>query len=662
MPNRWILRALVLGAFITTSCLAADGDLDPGFGTGGIAYLPLDGIEGHELRTSAVIAMPDGKLLFGGSRNLLISGNPDPHMRATLARMDANGNPDAGFGSDPANPGLVVLPDVAGTGIQQVEAMQRLDDGSIVLAGTASAFGPLTGFVMKVDADGRLDHGFGSEGLVTIADTYLHALAVDSQGRILVAGERAAGILSEGFVARLDATGRFDGTFGPGADGTYVFEPLESEESSYLTAVVVDASDRVVVAGAYESWGSGMGIDFSIARLDATGALDATFADDGWRIFHMPDDESTFNGINRMLLLPGGEIQLAAYRIDEITGVGIVLARLDANGASDATFGAKATPGYQRIDVVPQAWNRYPSAILRQGDGKLLVGVSYSTPGREDFLALRTTPDGALDGSFGAAGVASFDLSSGGIYSDLTAMTLQDGKPILAGAAKRSIGSQLVDLAAVRLQSGGGEPEESIFRDGFDAIPSEPVLSHYDDLDESFLGTSHTYNGVTYREVNGLGGVFPDGSTFVPADVGDQVIIENATIFYNDFPQWGSTPNVMTFGTTYINGGNFSVGALVRATMDLEETANAVEVQLAFYENGPWGGIKLQLDAYRDGSVVGSDSLAISDLGGRDNIATATFAISGVEFDSLKLHATYDGQPSAPRVMIDDLRLTPARR
>ena len=37
-----------------------------------------------------------------------------------------------------------------------------------------------------------------------------------------------------------------------------------------------------------------------------------------------------------------------------------------------------------------------------------------------------------------------------------------------------------------------------------------------------------------------------------------------------------------------------------------------------------------------------------------------SLAISGVEFDSLKMYATYDGQPSAPRLMIDNLSLTPA--
>src|SRR5690606_23471704 len=121
--------------------------------------------------------------------------------------------------------------EVADTGIQQVEAMQRLADGSVLLAGSASAFGPLTGFVMKVDADGRLDGAFGTEGIVTVAGTFLHAMAADGKGRMLVAGERTSGILSKGFVARLDGAGRFDGTSGPQADGTHVFEPLETEES-----------------------------------------------------------------------------------------------------------------------------------------------------------------------------------------------------------------------------------------------------------------------------------------------------------------------------------------------------------------------------------------------------------------------------------------------
>lgn len=207
-----------------------------------------------------------------------------------------------------------------------------------------------------------------------------------------------------------------------------------------------------------------------------------------------------------------------------------------------------------------------------------------------------------------------------------------------------------------------GEPTDRIFANGFDSVAPTQIVSNYDDLAEDFLGQSYTYNGVTYSEVNGIGGVFPDGSTFVPADVGDRLVIEDAGLIFPDFPDFGSAPNVLTFGDTYMPGDNFSIGALVRMTMDLQQPASAASVDLAYYENGPWGGIELHLDAYRNGVLVGGDQFTLAGAPGRDNVATRTLGLAGVEFDQLKLYATYDGQPSAPRVMIDDLTLTPAMR
>lgn len=196
-----------------------------------------------------------------------------------------------------------------------------------------------------------------------------------------------------------------------------------------------------------------------------------------------------------------------------------------------------------------------------------------------------------------------------------------------------------------------------IFADDFD--PAGPSISNYDDLVEGFLGTSYAYNGVSYHDVNGIGGVFPDGSTFTPADVGDQVIIEDATDFYMVHPDYGSSPNSLTFGTAYVPGPNLTIGALVRVTMDLDAPASAASVDIGYYENGPWGGIVIHLDALDAGTVVASDVITIADGGGRDNDTVATLSVGGATFDSLKLYATYGDQPSAPRVMMDDLTLTP---
>jgi uncharacterized delta-60 repeat protein len=660
MKNRFLGAVIATAILASHTCFAADGDPDPGFGDHGVAYLSIDGVEGHELRAGAVIALPDGKLLFGGSRNKLIDGNPDPHMRATLARMNADGSVDGSFGSDPANPGLVVLPDVQpGTGMQQIETMQRLDDGSLLVAGAAEAFGPTNGFVMKVDAQGAPVASYGNAGLVKLSGTHFLASAVDAQQRLLLAGYRNVAGSVQGVVVRLTTTGQFDPTFGSDANGIVRLIATGPDSNSYLSALTLTADGGVLVGGSVDQDDPILGNDFSLARLDASGNLDTTFAGNGWSRFRIPGDGSAFNGIEHLLVTPDGKIVMAGYHEDPKTGVNVVLGRFTADGRTDTTFGSKATPGFQPIDVVPDAWNRYPSGLVRLADGKLLVPVTYAIPGKQDFVAVRTSADGALDPTFGTGGMIDLDLAPDGIYSNLTAVTLQDGRPILAGSAKRDRVAKLVDLAAVRLGDTPPAGDDAIFADGFDRGPAASV-TNYDDLAEGFKGPSFQHNGVTYRDVNDIGGVFPDGSTFTPADVGADFVIENATYLFNDFPSFGSAPNVLTFGTTYMPGPNLSLGALVRATMDLDTPASAASFEAIFYENGPWGGIQLHLDAYRNGMKVGEDVVTLSNLGGRDNLTTRTFSISGVTFDSLRLYATCNGQPSAPRVMIDNLSLTPA--
>lgn len=189
---------------------------------------------------------------------------------------------------------------------------------------------------------------------------------------------------------------------------------------------------------------------------------------------------------------------------------------------------------------------------------------------------------------------------------------------------------------------------------------ADPIVHTYEDLTEGFYGTLFSHNGVTYREVNTQSGVFPDGSTFTPGDLGNQVVIENAGLLYNDFPEWGSPTNAMTFGSVYVPGENLSIGALSTVTMDLDTPATSASLELAFYENGPWGGIVYRLDAMLNGQIVASDSYVLAgDDDGRDNIAFRTFSVGGVVFDSLHLYATFGDSFSAPRGLLDNLTITP---
>jgi hypothetical protein len=190
---------------------------------------------------------------------------------------------------------------------------------------------------------------------------------------------------------------------------------------------------------------------------------------------------------------------------------------------------------------------------------------------------------------------------------------------------------------------------------------AQTTVSTYDDLDEAFYGQTFSYNGVTYTDINNVAGVFPDGSTFEPGagvnGLGNEIIVENATFLYNDFPGFGSANNGLTFGASYVVGDNLSLGAISTVTMNLDQVADFASLEMAYYENGPWGGIVYHLDASMGGSVVASDSFTISDLGGRDNIAFATLSVGGVEFDSLRLYATFGDDYSGPRILMDNLTI-----
>jgi len=193
------------------------------------------------------------------------------------------------------------------------------------------------------------------------------------------------------------------------------------------------------------------------------------------------------------------------------------------------------------------------------------------------------------------------------------------------------------------------------------AAMAQVSVSHYDDLSEGFYGQEFWYNGVTYKNVNNVDGVFPDGSTFEAGGgiegLGDTIIVERATLLFDEFPGFGSPHNVLTFGKAFIPGDNLSLGALSTVTMALDDIADFASIDIGYYENGPWGGISYHFDAIRNGQVVASDSFVISDLGGRDNVATSVLSVGGAEFDTLHLYARFGDNYTGPRGILDNLTL-----
>lgn len=115
------------------------------------------------------------------------------------------------------------------------------------------------------------------------------------------------------------------------------------------------------------------------------------------------------------------------------TNQDIVLLRLDADLALDPTFGAGGIVTYNGSANA----NDKGFAVTIQNDNKIVVAGAEVSAGRsnEDVLVLRFNSNGTLDRGFGANGV--FTYSHTGDYSDYgNCVQLQaDGKIVVAGAA-----------------------------------------------------------------------------------------------------------------------------------------------------------------------------------------------------------------------------------
>ena len=244
----------------------ADGTLDTSFSGDGKVTTAIASGSGSD-EASAVAVQSDGKIVAAGS-----SGND-----FGLARYNADGTLDDTFGtivSGSTRSGKQTTDFASGLDVAYAVAVQS--DGKIVAAGRASALFGLA----RYNANGTLDTGFDSDGKVTTAissgDDAAHAMAVQSDGKMVVAGD-ADGHFG---LARYNTDGTLDDTFGEVVSGSTRSGKQSTEISSngdLAYAVTVQSNGKIVAAG----YTAGTSNDFALARYNANGTLDTGFGTGG---------------------------------------------------------------------------------------------------------------------------------------------------------------------------------------------------------------------------------------------------------------------------------------------------------------------------------------------------------------------------------------------
>jgi uncharacterized delta-60 repeat protein len=246
------------GLVLATAALAAPGDLDPSFGGDGIVTTAIaqgdDFAEGLALR-------PDGSIVAAG-------GSSDDFA---VARYAKDGTLDASFGGD----GIVTT--AVSPAFDEARAVAAFPGGKVVAAGRASTGADHDIALVRYTEDGNLDPSFGGDGIVTTAvsggtDEIL-ALAPLAGGMLVAAGRTFDGAGFDYVVARYLPDGSPDPSFG--GDGV-VTTSFGADDRAWGVAVQHDG--KIVVAG---NSCTPAGCDFALARYDEDGSLDTSFGGDG---------------------------------------------------------------------------------------------------------------------------------------------------------------------------------------------------------------------------------------------------------------------------------------------------------------------------------------------------------------------------------------------
>ena len=270
---------------LQSSAWAADGDLDPTFGEGGVSTTSI----GIQEEANSIALQSDGKIVlagYSGSDFAVVRYNSDGSLDTSF---DSDGKLTTDFGSSDLGNSVIVQ-----------------NDGKIIVAGQSYNGSNNDFAVVRYNADGSLDATFGTGGKkrtpIGSGSDVAWSVALQSDGKIVLAGYSSNGTGSDFAVVRYNSDGSLDTTFD--SDGILTSDLGTNEEAR---SVVLQSDGKIVAAG-YSYNGSNN--DFAVVRYKADGSLDATFGTGGYKTTPIGSGDELATSV---VLQSDGKIVVAGY-------------------------------------------------------------------------------------------------------------------------------------------------------------------------------------------------------------------------------------------------------------------------------------------------------------------------------------------------------------
>jgi uncharacterized delta-60 repeat protein len=383
--TRLLVGAFLLCFSMTLETPAAPGEIDPSFGNGGKVFTSIGK---RDLYGSAVAVQADGKIVTAGTSKSVSS------VDFALARFNADGSFDATFDGDGK-----VKTYFGGSNVY-VTAIAIQTDGKIVAVGNIYVGGQSIFALARYNSDGSLDTTFDGDGKVTTAIGTANAVALQADGKIIVAGYGRNGSNNDFALARYNSNGSLDATFDSGG---IIFTDFGSDYD-IANGVVIQADGKIVAAG-YSYYYSQA--QFALARYNPDGSPDTTFDGDG-KLVTAPDGNNNY--ANTMAIQADGKLVAAGYRrINNSSVEEFAVIRFNTDGSLDTSFDGdgKVFIGFSGSII----YGVQAGAIAIQPDEKIVTAGAANG----SFALARLNGDGTLDPTFDGDGKVntSFYYTSG---------------------------------------------------------------------------------------------------------------------------------------------------------------------------------------------------------------------------------------------------------
>jgi len=323
-----------------------NGEMDYDFGNFGVIHRVTKDLEGE---ANSVAIQKDDKIVVTGYSISPATNNEE----ITLVRFTENGNIDKSFG----NKGLIVTRISSEKDVGESVVIQN--DGKIVVVGTTQHNPNFDIVLVRYDEYGHLDYNFGIGGIViTDINSALDVgktVAIQQDGKIVVAGFTHVGNKFFMTLLRYDSYGELDPTFG---NSGIIITDINGRRGKM--DMVIQDDGKIILVGPSEVENSH---HFTVLRFNKNGSLDKSFGNNGVTktiIGDYSEAESVALDINGNIVVAG---------TTELGNEQFVVAMYDQNGILVPDFGSD---GIVKASFIKNSVDRAHSVVI-DNDGNIIV-------------------------------------------------------------------------------------------------------------------------------------------------------------------------------------------------------------------------------------------------------------------------------------------------